>query len=79
MAKGQRHKTKPKLYDPSLYTPRGPQARASSAQLWRLNRHDGYLARALQLSGGQYVQADVAHQLVAELMAEMLPNEHQEL
>lgn len=75
MPKGDTRKSKPKLYDPSLYTPRGPAARASSAQLWRLNRHDGYMARALQMSGGQYVQADVAHQLVAELMAEMLPNE----
>lgn len=79
MAKPKEHRTRPKQYDPSKYHPKGPNARATAPQLWRLNRHDGYLARALEKSGGLFVQADVAHELIAFLMRENLPNEHTQL
>ena len=57
------------------YVAKGPHVRASAAQLWRLNKHDGYMREALQRSGGEYVQADVAFNLIAFLMQEGKPNE----
>lgn len=69
------HKTRPKQFDPSLYKPKPDSARATGPQLWRLNRHPGYIRRALEQSGGEYIKANVAHELIVHLMSEGLPEE----
>jgi hypothetical protein len=57
-----------------VYVPKGPATRATANQLWRLNMHDGYIERALAQSGGRFIQADVAHELIAFLKKEGFPN-----
>ena len=52
-----------------LYTPHGPDVKASSRQLFVLNEH-GMLMAALGESGGVFVTRDAAHNMLSLMKAE---------